>query len=86
MLPNARVGWEGVQFPGKKRYEGVRFNVIGITRGWVSTFQKKRYVTLECPLIVISIVWYSLGGGYFAYYVGPMIKKFFDRFYTISTP
>ena len=25
----------GVSFPGKKRYEGVRFNVISITRGWV---------------------------------------------------
>ena len=25
----------GVSFPGKKRYEGVRFNVISATRGWV---------------------------------------------------
>ena len=24
-----------VKFSGKKRYEGVRFNVIGVTRGWV---------------------------------------------------
>ena len=29
----------GVNFPGKKRYEGVRFNVISVTRG--STFQEK---------------------------------------------
>ena len=28
-------GWVGVQFPGKKNYEGVRFNVISVTRGWV---------------------------------------------------
>ena len=32
----------GVRFSGKKRYEGVRFNVISVTRGWVgSNFQKK---------------------------------------------
>ena len=24
-----------VRFSGKKRYEGVRFNVICVTRGWV---------------------------------------------------
>ena len=31
----------GVTFSGKKRYEGVRFNVISVTRGWVgSNFQK----------------------------------------------
>ena len=29
------VGGGGVKFSGKKRYEGVRFNVIGIARGWV---------------------------------------------------
>ena len=39
--PNAGVG--GVSFPGKKRYEGVRFNVISVTRtgGWGSNFQEK---------------------------------------------
>ena len=44
-------GW-GVKFSGKKRYEGVRFNVISITRGWVGVqfLGKKRYVTLEWPL------------------------------------
>ena len=25
----------GVTFSGKKRYEGVRFNVISVTSGWV---------------------------------------------------
>ena len=25
----------GVRFSGKKRYEGVMFNVINVTRGWV---------------------------------------------------
>ena len=32
----------GVSFPGKKHYEGVRFNVISITRGgWGSNSQEK---------------------------------------------
>ena len=56
MLRNA-VG--GVSFPReresggdkdvKKRYEGVRFNVISVTRKWVGVKfpGKKRYVTLE---------------------------------------
>ena len=41
------VGW-GVKFSGKKRYEGVRFNIISITRGWVGVQfpETKRYVTL----------------------------------------
>ena len=45
-------GGGGVSFPGKKRYEGVRFNVISVTRGWVGVKfpGKKRYVTLEWPL------------------------------------
>ena len=29
------VGVGGVRFSGKKRYEGVMFNVISVTRGWV---------------------------------------------------
>ena len=45
--------WEvgGVSFPGKKRYEGVRFNVICITRGWVgsNSLENSAYVTLEWP-------------------------------------
>ena len=51
MLRNADGGG-GVQFSGKKRYEGVRFNVISVTRGWVGVqfLGKKRYVTLEWPL------------------------------------
>ena len=36
VLRNATLGCEGtgVQFPDKKRYEGVFYNVISITRGW----------------------------------------------------
>ena len=42
-----------VSFPGKKRYEGVRSNVISVTREWVGVkfLGKKRYVTLEWPLM-----------------------------------
>ena len=42
----------GVRFSGEKCYEGVRFNVICVTRGWVGVQfpEKKRYVTLEWPL------------------------------------
>ena len=52
MLCNA-VG--GVGFPGKNRYEGVRFNVISVTRGWVGVKfpVKKRYVALEWPLTAL---------------------------------
>ena len=33
-------------FLGKKRYEGVMFNVISVTRGWVGVqFLKKNSVT-----------------------------------------
>ena len=51
MLRNA-VG-VGVSFPGKKRYGGVRFNVISVSRGWVGVKfygGKKRYVILQWPL------------------------------------
>ena len=34
VLRNADGGG-GVRFSGKKRYEGVMFNVISVTRGWV---------------------------------------------------
>ena len=34
MLRNADGGG-GVRFSGKKRYEGVMFNVISVTRWWV---------------------------------------------------
>ena len=35
-----QLGWGGggvggVSFPGIKRYEGVRFNVVSVTWGWV---------------------------------------------------
>ena len=47
-----QMGVGGVEFSGKKRYEGVRFNVISATRGWVGVQfpGKKRYVTFEWPL------------------------------------
>ena len=43
------MGVGGVRFSGKKRYEGVMFNVISFTRGWVGVQfpEKKRYVTLK---------------------------------------
>ena len=52
MLRNADGGG-GVIFSGKKRYEGVRCNVISVTRGWVGVQfpEKKHYITLEWPLI-----------------------------------
>ena len=44
-------GGGGVTFSGKKRYEGVRYNVISVTRGWVGVQfpGKKSYVTLKWP-------------------------------------
>ena len=52
MLRNA-LGGGGVRFPGKKRYVGIRFNVITVTRGWVGVkfSGKRRYITLESPLM-----------------------------------
>ena len=35
-----QMGVGGVRFSGKKRYEGVMFNVINVTRGWGSNLQK----------------------------------------------
>ena len=51
LLRNA-MGVGCVSIPGKKRYKGVRFNVISVTRGWVGVKfpGKKRYVTPEWPL------------------------------------
>ena len=46
MLRNADGGGGGgVQFSGKKRYEGVRFNVISVTRGWVAVQFPGKIVT-----------------------------------------
>ena len=44
-------------FPHKKRYEGVMFNVISVTRGWVGVqfAEKYRYVTLEWPLMAKTL-------------------------------
>ena len=46
-----QMGVGGVTFSGKKRYEGVRYNVISVTRGWVGVQfpGKKCYVTFEWP-------------------------------------
>ena len=30
-----QAGWGGVTFSEEKRYEGVKFNLISVTRGWV---------------------------------------------------
>ena len=49
MLRNADGGGGGLRFSGKKHYEGVRFNVIIVTRGWAQFPEKKHYVTLEWP-------------------------------------
>ena len=56
-------GGGGINFSGKKHYEGVRFNVISVTRGSVGVPfpEKKRYVTLEWPntctiAIVVSTI------------------------------
>ena len=45
MLRNAvGVGGSGVSFPGKKRDEGVLFNIISVTMGWVGvTFSGKSF-------------------------------------------
>ena len=47
-----------VGFLGKKRYEAVRFNVIGVTRGWVGVkfSGKMRYITLEWPLTTTTMI------------------------------
>ena len=52
MLRNAHGGG-GINLSGKKHYEGVRFNVISVTRGvgGGQISRKKHYVTLEWPLI-----------------------------------
>ena len=56
MLRNADGGGGCQIFGGEKRYKGVRYNVICITRGWVGVqfSEKKRYVTLEWPLTLSS--------------------------------
>ena len=57
VLRNADGGWGGVKFSRKKRYEGVRFNVISVMRGWVGVQfpGKKCYLTLEWPRISYDI-------------------------------
>ena len=64
MLRNA-LGSGGVRFPRKKRYEGVRFNVISITRWLVGVIfpEKKCYVRMSAlmqnpdpPSLMISVI------------------------------
>ena len=52
MLLKADGGGGVSNLSGQKRYEGVRFNVISVTRGWVGVQfpSKKGYITLEWPL------------------------------------
>ena len=52
-----QMGVGGVTFSGEKRYEGVRLNVISVTRRWVGVQfpEKKRYVTLEWPLCYVHV-------------------------------
>ena len=50
MLPNADGGGGGVGFSGKKRYEGVRFNVICVTRVWVQFPEKSVTQHLDSPI------------------------------------
>ena len=56
MLRNAVGGGVGVSFPG------VRFNVNSVTRGWVGVKfpGKKRYVTLEWPLIFLKVILHGM--------------------------
>ena len=45
VLRNADGGGGGVNFSGKKRYAGVRFNVISVTRGWAGVQFPEKSVT-----------------------------------------
>ena len=50
MLRNADGGGVGgVRFSRKKRYEGVRFNVICVTRGWVGVHVTRGWVGVQFP-------------------------------------
>ena len=53
VLRNADGGGGGVLFSGKKRYEGVMFNVIIVTRGWVGSNSQEKSVTqhLNGPMV-----------------------------------
>ena len=70
MLRNADGG---VRFSGKKRYEGVRFNVISITRGWVGVqFPEKkaliRNTSRMAPYFTFTNrIWFSVMSIYSSY-------------------
>ena len=48
MLRNVEVG---VRFSGEKHYEGVMFNVISVTRGWVEVQFPEKSVTCRNTLM-----------------------------------
>ena len=57
------MGVGGVIFSRKKRYEGVRFNVICVTRGWVGVpFSEKKALhnTLMAPYTVTHLTFESV--------------------------
>ena len=45
MLRNIVGGGRVSDFPEKKRYEDVRFNVISVTRGWVGVKFPEKSIT-----------------------------------------
>ena len=54
-----QMGVGGVKFSGKKRYKGVRFNVISVTRGWVGVkfSEKKHYKGVRFNVISVTRGW-----------------------------
>ena len=54
-----QMGVGGVKFSGKKRYEGVWFNVISVTRGWVGVQfpEKERYVVVLVADVGLTLEW-----------------------------
>ena len=80
MLRNADGGGRGgVNFSGTKALRRcVNFNVISATRGWVGVQfpGKKRYVTLEWPLMVEFLVITVLAKVVF---IGRVVKKWSNK-------
>ena len=69
-------GGGGVNYSEKKkRYAGVRFNVISVTRGWVGVQfpeEKKRYVTLEWPHSSLNTLLYAISIQIYNYTIADM--------------
>ena len=57
-----QMGVGGCPIVREKCYEGVWFNVIGVTRGWVGVQipGKKHYVTLESPLCGVRYIFFLI--------------------------